>query len=80
MTNISAWLYTVLYSLAGAAIWYGFYCLSARARIRKAKKEVRRPELLSLRIIYLVTGIISQILYWCMVVGLAKFAESGGMK
>lgn len=80
MTNISAWLYTGLYSLAGAAIWYGFYCLSAKARIRKAKKEGSKPELLSIRIIYLATGILGQILYWCMVMGLAKFAESGGMK
>ena len=76
MTNISAWLYIGLYSLAGAAIWYGFYCLSAKARIRRAKKEGRKPELLSIRIIYLVTGILGQIVYWDMAIAMKNW---GGM-
>ncbi len=76
MTNISAWLYIGFHSLAGAAIWYGFYCLSAKARIRKAKKEGRKPELLSIRIIYLVTGILGQIVYWDMAIAMKNW---GGM-
>lgn len=80
MTDISAWLYTGLYSLAGAAIWYGFYCLSAKMRIRKAKKEGKDPELSSIRIIYLATGILGQFLYWSMVTAMAEWAKMGGMR
>lgn len=71
------WLALGLYSLAGAAIWYGFYYLSAKARIREAEKKGKKPKLTVVRIVYLTTGILGQVFFWDMVITLRNW---GGMR
>lgn len=71
------WLVLGLYSLTGAAIWYGLYYLSAKARIREAEKKGKNPKLSLVRIFYLVTGILGQVFFWDMVITLRNW---GGMR
>ncbi len=71
------WLFLGLWSLSGAAIWYGLYYLSAKARIREAEKKEKKPKLSLVRIFYLVTGILGQIFFWDMVITLRNW---GGMR
>ncbi len=71
------WLFLGLWSLSGAAIWYGLYYLSAKARIREAEKKEKKPKLSLVRIFYLVTGVLGQIFFWDMVITLRNW---GGMR
>lgn len=64
------WLVLGLYSLAGAAIWFGFYCLSARARVRRAEGKGKKPKLLLVRIVYIATGILGQLFFWFTVIAM----------
>lgn len=71
------WLLLGIWSLVGAAIWCGFYYLSAKARIREAEKKGKKPKLSFVRIFYLVTGILGQVFFWDMVITLRNW---GGMR
>lgn len=71
--ELEFWIYMGICSLAGAVFWYLCYRGSARARIRIAEKKGRKPKLAHVRIFYIVTGIIGQVMFWDMVLTLSEW-------
>ena len=56
----------LIFSLAGACLWYVLYRLSAASRIKKARAQGKEADLSRCRIVYTVTGIIGQAAFWSM--------------